>query len=181
MARSRAYPEALARIHERYRTPHVATAAVALLALLWYVPANFLSQNFLFDSLTALGLMIAFYYALSGIACAVYYRRELTKSVKNFLLIGVGPIAGALILGYLFVEATRSFADVDASYSGQTILGFAPPLVIGYGFLLLGVVLVVLWRLAGHKPFFDRHAFERVDPDVAAGKVAVEETVGLES
>ena len=180
MARSRAYPQALARIHERFRTPHIATAAVALLALLWYVPANFVSQNFLFDSLTALGLMIAFYYALSGIACTVYYRRELTKSVKNFLLMGVGPIAGALILGFLFVEATRSFADVDASYSGQTILGVAPPLAIGYGFLLLGVVLVVLWRIAGHKPFFDRRPFELVNPDVAAGKVKVAETEGLD-
>jgi hypothetical protein len=36
------------------------------------------------DSLTALGLMIAFHYALSGIACAVYYRYEITKSVKSF-------------------------------------------------------------------------------------------------
>ena len=94
---------------------------------------------------------------------------------------GVGPIAGALMLGFLFVEATRSFADVDASYSGQTILGVAPPLAIGYGFLLLGVVLVVLWRIAGHKPFFDRRAFELVDPDVAAGKVKVAETEGLDT
>ena len=70
------------------------------------MPANFISENFLFDSLSALALMIAFYYALSGIACVVYYRRELRKSVKNFLLIGVGPIVGAILLGYLFVEAT---------------------------------------------------------------------------
>jgi hypothetical protein len=52
--------------------------------------------------------------------------------------------------------------------------------VIGYGFLLLGVVLVVLWRLLGHERFFGRRALESVDPDVAAGRVAVAETVGLE-
>jgi hypothetical protein len=45
-------------------------------------------------SLTALSLMIAFHYALTGMACAIYYRRELTKSVKNFLFIGVGPVVG---------------------------------------------------------------------------------------
>jgi amino acid transporter len=180
MARSGAFPSALAAVHERFRTPHVATALVALLAVAWYVPANFISQNFLFDSLTALGLMIAFYYALSGIACAVYYRHEITKSAKNFLLMGVGPAAGAVMLGYLFVEATRSFADVDASYSGQTILGFAPPLAIGYGFLLLGAVLVVVWRFFGHERFFGRRAFEAVDPDVASGAVAVAETTGLD-
>jgi hypothetical protein len=52
--------------------------------------------------------------------------------------------------------------------------------VIGYGFMLLGVVLVVLWRFAGNPRFFDRRPFESVDPDVAAGRVAVAETVGLE-
>jgi amino acid transporter len=181
MARSGAYPSPLALVHERYRTPHVATAAVALLAILWYVPANFISENFLFDSLSALALMIAFYYALSGIACAVYYRHEITKSAKNFFLIGVGPVLGALMLGYLFVEATRSLADVEESYTGQEIFGFGAPLVIGYGFLLLGVALLVLWRLLGHERFFGRRAFESVDPDVAAGRVAVAETVGLES
>jgi amino acid transporter len=180
MARSDAFPAVLASVHERFRTPHVATALVALLAVAWYVPANFISENFLFDSLTALGLMIAFYYALSGIACVVYYRNELAKSPKNFLLIGVGPAVGATLLGYLFIEATRSFADLENSYSGQTILGMAPPLAIGYGFLLLGVLLVVVWRLLGHTRFFGRRAFEAVDPEVATGGVAVAETAGLE-
>jgi amino acid transporter len=180
MARSDAFPAVLASVHERFRTPHIATALVALLAVAWYVPANFISENFLFDSLTALGLMIAFYYALSGIACVVYYRNELAKSPKNFLLMGVGPAVGATLLGYLFIEATRSFADLENSYSGQTILGMAPPLAIGYGFLLLGVLLVVVWRLLGHTRFFGRRAFEAVDPEVATGGVAVAETAGLE-
>ena len=138
MGRSGAFPSLFARIHPRFRTPHVATAVVAFLAIVWYVPANAISENFLFDSLSALALMIAFYYALSGVACIVYYRRELTKSVWNFVVIGVGPAVGALMLGYLFVEATRSLADTGESYSGQEILGLAPPIAIGYGFLLLG-------------------------------------------
>jgi hypothetical protein len=110
----------------------------------------------------------------------VYYRHELAKSPKNFLLMGVGPAVGATLLGYLFIEATRSFADLENSYSGQTILGMAPPLAIGYGFLLLGVLLVVVWRLLGHTRFFGRRAFEAVDPEVATGGVAVAETAGLE-
>lgn len=170
MARSGAFPAPLAEIHQRFRTPHVATVAVAALAVLWYVPANFISENFLFDSLSALALMIAFYYALSGVACAVYYRRELLRSPKNLLLIGVGPLVGALMLGYLFVEATRTLSDPEESYTGDTVLGVGPPLLIGYGFLFLGVVLVVLWRLGGHDRFFGRRAFERVDPDIAAGR-----------
>jgi hypothetical protein len=62
----------------------------------------------------------AIYYALSGIACAVYYRHEITKSAKNLLLIGVGPGVGALMLGYLFVEATRSLTDVEESSRAWT-------------------------------------------------------------
>ena len=166
MARSGAYPAVLARIHPRYRTPYVSTAVVAALAIVWYVPANLISESFLFDSLSALAIMIAFYYALSGIACIVYYRHELRRSVWNFLVIGVGPAVGALLLGWLFVEASRSLSNPDDSYSGQTILGLAAPLAIGYGFLLLGLVLLVAWRLAGsgHERFFARRPFEAVEP-----------------
>ena len=98
MARSGAMPAALARIHPRFRTPHVSTWVIGALAALWYAVVNSLSENFLFDTLSALALMIAFYYALSGVACVVYYRRELFKSVQNLLFIGVAPGLGAAIL-----------------------------------------------------------------------------------
>ena len=45
------------------------------------------------DSILALGLGIAFYYGLTGYACVVYYRRELFKSVKNLLFIGLAAAA----------------------------------------------------------------------------------------
>ena len=96
MARAAAMPGPLGRIHPRYLTPHVSTIVIGILATIWYVVVNSLSENFLFDTLSALSLMIAFYYALSGIACVIYYRRELTKSVRNFLFIGVAPLTGGL-------------------------------------------------------------------------------------
>jgi len=83
MARQGAYPEVLGRVHPRFLTPHVSTIAIGVIAAVWYGVLNSTSQNFLFDSLTSLSLMIAFYYALTGFACAIYYRRELTRSVKN--------------------------------------------------------------------------------------------------
>ena len=168
MARSDALPRALAAIHPRFRTPHISTIVVSALAIAWYVPANFISENFLFDTLTALALMIAFYYALSGLACVVYYRRELTRSVKNFLFIGVAPLIGAGLLGYLFVEAIRVLSDPEESYTGEEIFGLGVPLVIGLGFLLLGVVILILWRLAGHHRFFSRRALEAADPELVS-------------
>jgi amino acid transporter len=180
MARSDALPARLARVHPRFRTPHFATALVALLAVAWYVPANFISENFLFDTLSALALMIAFYYALSGIACVVYYRRELRRSARKLLFIGIAPLLGAAMLLYLFAEAVRSFADPEESYTGQEFLGVGVPLAIGVGFLLLGAVLMVLWRLAGHERFFGRRPLEAVDPAVAEGRLVVEERAGLD-
>jgi amino acid transporter len=181
MARSDALPRGLARIHPRFQTPHVSTIVVAGLALLWYVPANFISENFLFDTLSALSLMIAFYYALSGLACVVYYRRELFKSVGNALFIGLAPLIGAALLAYLFFESVKDFSDPSATYTGQSILGVGVPLVIGLGFFALGVVFMIFWRLSGHERFFGRSPLEAVDPDVAAGRVAVAETAGLDA
>ena len=44
-------------------------------------------------------------------------------------------------------------------------------MVLGVGLLILGVVLMLLWRATGHESFFGRKR-EVVDPDVAAGRKA---------
>jgi amino acid transporter len=181
MARADAMPAALGKVHARFYTPHVSTITIGVVATVWYVGVSAFSENFLFDTLTALALMIAFYYALTGIACVIYYRRELTKSVRNFVFIGIAPLIGALTLGYLFVKATIDFSDPETSYTGSELFGIGLPTVIGLGFLLLGFVLMLLWRLGGHSDYFDRRPFEAVPPDVATGKVVVEETAGAPS
>jgi amino acid transporter len=156
MARAEAMPSALGEVSSRYFTPVVSTIVIGVLAVAWYLPSKLVSENFLFDSLSALALMIAFYYAFTGIACAVYYRRELRKSVKNFLFIGVAPVIGAVLLGYLFFKALIDYADPANSYTGSSWFGVAPPAVIGVGFLVLGVVLLALWRRHQREPFFLR-------------------------
>jgi amino acid transporter len=177
MARQEALPRLFAAVHPRFHTPWFSTVVIAALAIAWYVPVNVLSANFLFDTLSALSLMIAFYYALTGFACAIYYRRELTKSVKNLLLIGVGPMVGASILTYLFVKSAIDLSDEENSYSGVGVLGMGVPFLIGMGFLLLGLALLALWRLGGHERFFGRHAFEAADP-AALGGAAQSASVG---
>jgi amino acid transporter len=177
MARADAIPRYLGETHPRFLTPHVSTIVVGALATIWYVPLNFLSENFLFDTLSALSLMIAFYYALTGFACAIYYRHELLKSAKNFVFIGVAPVLGALILAYLFFRSMIDLANPGASYSGGSVFGLGVPLVIGFGFLLLGVILEVLWRFGGHESFFGRTP-ETVPPEIAEGRVRVQEPTG---
>lgn len=156
MARAEAMPSALGEVSSRYFTPVVSTVVIGVLAVAWYLPSKLVSENFLFDSLSALALMIAFYYAFTGIACAVYYRRELRKSVKNFLFVGVAPVIGAVLLGYLFFKALVDYADPANSYTGSSWFGVAPPAVIGVGFLVLGFLLLVAWRRHQREPFFQR-------------------------
>ena len=113
----------------------------------WYVLANIISENALLDSLTALSLLIAFYYALTGIACAIYYRRQLRHSLKNLLLIGVGPVIGAILLFWLLIRSVIDLNDPAASSTGTAWFGFGPPLVIGIAIFLIGVVIMIGWRL----------------------------------
>jgi len=149
MARAHAMPGSLGKVHPRFLTPHVSTILMGALSIVWYVGLTLVSEDILFDSLAALGLMISFYIGLTGIACAVYYRRELLRSVKNFFFVGVGPALGGAILFWLLIENAINLADPANSESGDSWLGLGPPLVIALFFGLLGIILMfVQWRKA---------------------------------
>jgi amino acid transporter len=177
MAAAGALPRRFAAIHPRFLTPAFGTIVVGGLATLWYVPGKLISENFLFDSLSALSLMIAFYYGLTGIACAIYWRHELTASLKNFVFIGIAPTIGALMLFYLLYESAIDLADPKASYSGSEAFGLGVPLVIALVFTLGGALLMLAWRVFGGdraRVFFGRRAFEFVPREAAAGESTVE-------
>jgi amino acid transporter len=166
MARRRALPPSFGHIHRRYRTPDVSTWWVAVIAIVWYVVINLISENALFDSLTALSLLIAFYYALTGVACAIYYRHHLTASLWNLVFIGVGPVLGAAMLGWLLVLAIIDMSDPANSYSGQAWLGVGPPLVIGVLIFVVGVVLMFVWRAIDRTYWLEQPGV--VDPSLLA-------------
>ena len=92
---------------------------------------------------------------ITSFACSIYYRRELFKSAKSAILVGLAPLLGGLILAWVFIKSCIDLANPENSESGDSWLGVGPPLVIGLGFLLLGVVLMLLWRIE-HKDFFKR-------------------------
>lgn len=182
MAAAGALPSAWARVHPRFLTPAFGTIVIGVLATAWYVPGKLISENFLFDSLSALSLMIAFYYGLTGVACAIYWRHELLASAKNFLFIGVAPLVGAGMLFYLLYESAVDLADPKASYSGSEVFGLGVPLVIALVFTLAGFLLMLAWRLFGPpaaKEFFTRRPFEAVPHEVATGEIATVEAIGV--
>jgi amino acid transporter len=147
MARAKALPGSLGDVHPRFLTPARSTIYMGVLSILWYVGLTIVSEDILFDSLAALGLMIAFYIGITGFACTIYYRRELFRSVKNFFFVGVGPSLGGVILFYLLVKNGIELSDPANSESGNSWFGLGPPLVIAVFFMVLGVVLMVIqWR-----------------------------------
>jgi amino acid transporter len=179
MARRHALPSRFGRIHPSHQTPDVSTWWVAVIAIVWYVGIYQVSANALFDSLSALALLIAFYYALTGVACAIYYRRHLLESAKNLLLIGIGPVIGSGLLVWLLVLAVRDLADPENSYSGQAWLGVGPPLVIGIAIFLVGVVVMLVWRSQDARFWQERAGV--ADPDVVRGvKAPAADPDGLE-
>jgi amino acid transporter len=163
MAAHRAIPHSFARIHPRYLTPSTSTIWMGAVSVVWYAGLTFVSQNILYDSIAALGLMIAFYYGLSGYACVWFFRRSM-KSAKGILLAGVAPLVGAIMLTYVFVKSCIDLSNPDNSESGSSWLGLGPPLVIAILFLILGLVLMLLQCRI--EPAFFRRKAELPPPEV---------------
>jgi amino acid transporter len=167
MARQGALPKIFSRIHPRFQTPDFSTILMGSVSIIWYVGLTLVSEDVLGDSILSLGLMIAFYYGLTGLACVIFYRRELLKSVKNFVYIGVLPFLGFLSLGYLFVKSCIELGKTDAG--SLVILGIGGPLVIGLGGLLLGLVFMLWWN--GVSPAFFKRKPEVADPRILTGEL----------
>jgi hypothetical protein len=66
--------------------------------------------------------------------------------VKNLLLIGVGPVVGAVLLFWLLLRSVVDLNDPEASYSGTAWFGVGPPLVIGVFIFAVGVLFMLFWR-----------------------------------
>ena len=166
MGAKRAIPKMWAKVHPRFQTPTNATLWMGILSVAFYVGLKVVSENLYYDALAALGLMIAFYYGLTGYACAIYYRHQLLHSVRDFVLIGVLPVVGALVLTWAFVQSFLDLADPANSYSGAEWFGISVPLAITLISFALGLVLMVAWWIRDPS-FFRRHP-ETHHPDVAS-------------
>lgn len=128
-----------------------ASAVLLVLLTAWNV-------NLIFDAFTALGLMIAFYYGITGFACAIYYRHELRRSFRNALFIGVPPVAGGAMLTYVLV---KSLIDLVAPDSGVAAIALAT--------MVLGAVLLVACMRSGPAFFRLRPRTGGVDGPIEGG------------
>jgi amino acid transporter len=144
-----AIPKRFAKIHPKYLTPSFSTLMMGAVSILFYILFTLVSPNLLAALIGSVGLLIAFYYGLTGFACVWYFRRTLTTSVRNFVKRGVMPLLGGLILLGAFVYAVRSFAApdwlVDEAGNNVEFFGIGVVAAVGVASILLGVVLMLIW------------------------------------
>src|SRR6266581_3059404 len=173
MAAYKALPKSFATVHPRFMTPTVSTVAMGAISILVYVGLNYSSNGIgvIGDAVIAIGLYIAFYYGLTGFACAWYYRKNLTSSTRNLFMQGILPVTGGLIL--YFLGGWSIWLDYDVATANDYTMWTVPGLhwQIGGAFViavaagLVGLVFYLYCRyVRPGAPFFKKQTLTRATP-----------------
>jgi hypothetical protein len=159
---------------------------MGIVSAVFYVLFTVISTNLLTALIGSVGLMIAFYYGLTGFACVWFYRKTLTGNLRDFVMRGVVPLLGGVILlvmfGYGLVQYAKPDWLTDDDGNNVTIFGFGAVAVVGIGALVLGLILMLVWRIMA-PGFFKGLTLPRRSHDLvletAADQAAVEARFGL--
>ena len=173
MAAYKAMPKSFATVHPRFMTPTVSTVVMGAVSIALYAGLNYTHNGIgvIGDAVIAIGLYIAFYYGLTGFACAWYYRKNLTSSTRNLFMQGILPVAGALILWFL--GGWSIWLDYDVATANDYTMWTVPGLhwQIGGAFViavaagLVGVVFYLYCRyIRPGAPFFKGKTLTRSTP-----------------
>jgi amino acid transporter len=154
MATWKAVPSVIGTIDRRYLTPTVSTWAFGLISIAVSVPLLLISHTVLELAVVALGIPVCFYYGTTGFACAWYYRDELLKSARKFVLVGLAPFVGGLMFYGVGIYAITYYGH-KAHAEGKEYLGLTLPIWLGGIGMVLGLVLMLISR-PYFKQFFSR-------------------------
>jgi len=115
-------PRLFGKTDSRFKTPVLATIIISVIASIGVWLYTFGSGS-LQDSFTTVvsvdGLLFALYYALTGIATAVYYRKLATSGLWNLIHILVFPLTAAAFLAYIIFRSVDGFGSWAAQISSR--------------------------------------------------------------
>ncbi|HJY60585.1 MAG TPA: APC family permease [Streptosporangiaceae bacterium] len=179
MAAYKALPKSFSRIHPRFLTPTVSTVLMGVISIVIYAGLNSTSNGsgVIGDAVLAIGLYIAFYYGLTGFACAWYYRKNLTSSARNLFMQGILPVTGALILWFL--GGWSLWLNYDVATANDYTMWTVPfihwqiggAFVIAVAAALVGVVFFLFCRyVRPGAPFFRKQTLTRATPTLVPDK-----------
>jgi amino acid transporter len=101
MGRDHTLPKRLGTVHPVRKTPLFATITVAILSLILFIGSQFVGSinKLVADGISAIVLQICIYYCLAGLAVVILYRRQLLRSLPNFVFMGLWPLRGRHLHG----------------------------------------------------------------------------------
>jgi amino acid transporter len=148
MAADRVLPHAFAKTQPRFKTPVLATIVIGVIAAIgvWLYTFGSSSVQNSFNTVVSVdGLLFALFYALTGIATAVYFRKLAMRSAWSFVLVEVFPLAAAAFLIYVMYRSVAGLGGWGSS-----------DLVSLYVMLAIGAAIALYVRLWGHSDYFSR-------------------------
>jgi amino acid transporter len=142
MSRDRVLPRRLGSISVRYRTPAFATLLLGGSMIVLGVIDVFATSvaSAMAVIINTSGVLYAIFYAVTGIAATWYYRRLVFQSVKNTLMLGLLPIAGAALLIWVAVKGIQALTLAERN----GLIGIA----------VVGVVLMIIAAWVFRAPIF---------------------------
>jgi amino acid transporter len=147
MARDGVFPKMFGIVHKSWQTPWVGTLVTTGLSILVIASTFIGSVNDVFGKLILeIGVLVAFYYGITGISCAWAFRKVLFTSASLFFLAGLLPFIGGVFLFWIGYEVVfpsgTSFSDAISA---------ALPVLIAFG---LGIPLTIIAALVNKNGFF---------------------------
>jgi amino acid transporter len=154
-----ALPPQYAKVSRRFQSPGYATVVAAVIASVFYAAMRVVSEDVLWDTIAALGMMVCFYYGVTALACVWYFRGSWRGDVKAFLSRCLAPLVGGVLLLVFFVQTAVDSMDPDYG-SGSQLFGIGLVFLLGVGVLALGVV-VMLFQYRSRPGFFRGESIAR--------------------
>jgi amino acid transporter len=130
MARDGVFPKAFGHVHAAWKTPWVGTIISSVLAtvvIVLSVTVDSFNTNVFGNLILDIGVLVAFYYGVTGLASAWAFRKVLFSSARLFIFAGFLPLVGGLIL--LAIAGYVVYLDVSSALPILVTMGLGVPLL----------------------------------------------------
>ncbi|MFF7639744.1 amino acid permease [Streptomyces canus] len=155
MSRDRTMGPVWTRVHPRYGTPAAGTVVVMSVAGVIAVLAVAIPKlsDMLLAAVNAIGLIVALYYGLTALACAVRFRSARHEGAQEALLaIGVPAVSGLILLGlggYLGYSYLTMSDHFELSPDNGWFMFSLPAAIV-----LAGLGMAAVAKYVRHSPYF---------------------------
>ncbi|MGW1892736.1 APC family permease [Streptomyces sp. NPDC002004] len=155
MGRDRTLGALWTRIHPKYGTPAAGTVVVMAIAAAVAVLAVGIPKlnEMILAAVNSIGLVVALYYGLTALACAVRFRHALRAGPREALAAVIVPALSALVLLGLGCYLARQYATMSDHFAATPDNGWFMLLVPAL-FILSGLVVAAWAKWRRHSPYF---------------------------